>query len=209
MLPTLLLGRGRGAGSPSTHVSAHPAAMQKQEHAGKEGGETGGAPLQQKRAREANPTPQPGGLARGQRGPGQNPSCGGPGRGHPAKAMPLVTNALPAGSSVGRGSAGSDSTGVGGPGQRAGQRHRGDERRERPPLHTVLKEIQLPYGRNQHSAVKHLCARTLTHSVLSDSSRPHGLTVPHQTPPSLEFSRQEYWSRLPFPTPRDLPDPGI
>ena len=131
MLPTLLLGRGRGAGSPSTHVSAHPAAMQKQEHAGKEGGETGGAPLQQKRAREANPTPQPGGLARGQRGPGQNPSCGGPGRGHPAKAMPLVTNALPAGSSVGRGSAGSDSTGVGGPGQRAGQRHRGDERRER------------------------------------------------------------------------------
>ena len=77
------------------------------------------------------------------------------------------------------------------------------------PLHTVLKEIQLPYGRNQHSAVKHLCARTLTHSGLSDSSRPHGLTVPHQTPPSLEFSRQEYWSRLPFPTPRDLPDPGI
>ena len=59
MLPTLLLGRGRGAGSPSTHVSAHPAAMQKQEHAGKEGGETGGAPLRQKRAREANPTPQP------------------------------------------------------------------------------------------------------------------------------------------------------
>lgn len=33
--------------------------MQKQEHAGKEGGETGGAPLRQKRAREANPTPQP------------------------------------------------------------------------------------------------------------------------------------------------------
>lgn len=63
-----------------------------------------------------HPSPaQPGGLARGQRGPGQNPSCGGPGRGRPAKAMPSVTNALPAGSSVGRGSAGSDSTGVGGP----------------------------------------------------------------------------------------------
>ena len=25
----------------------------------------------------------------------------------------------------------------------------------------------------------------------------------------MEFSRQEYWSGLPFPTPRDLPDPGI
>ena len=26
---------------------------------------------------------------------------------------------------------------------------------------------------------------------------------------SVGFSRQEYWSRLPFPSPRDLPDPGI
>ena len=31
----------------------------------------------------------------------------------------------------------------------------------------------------------------------------------HQTLPSMEFSRQEYWSRLPFPTPGALPDPGI
>ena len=30
-----------------------------------------------------------------------------------------------------------------------------------------------------------------------------------QAPPSMEFSRQEYWSGLPFPTPGDLPDPGI
>ena len=28
-------------------------------------------------------------------------------------------------------------------------------------------------------------------------------------PGSMGFSRQEYWSRLPFPSPRDLPDPGI
>ena len=34
-------------------------------------------------------------------------------------------------------------------------------------------------------------------------------TVAHQAPLSMEFSRQEYWSRLPFPTPGDLPDPGI
>ena len=26
---------------------------------------------------------------------------------------------------------------------------------------------------------------------------------------SMKFSRQEYWSRLPFPTPGDLPNPGI
>ena len=30
-----------------------------------------------------------------------------------------------------------------------------------------------------------------------------------QGPPSMGFSRQEYWSGLPFPSPGDLPDPGI
>ena len=34
-------------------------------------------------------------------------------------------------------------------------------------------------------------------------------TVAHQTPLSMGFSRQEYWSGLPFPSPGDLPDPGI
>ena len=34
-------------------------------------------------------------------------------------------------------------------------------------------------------------------------------TVAHQAPPSTGFSRQEYWSGLPFPSPGDLPDPGI
>ena len=33
--------------------------------------------------------------------------------------------------------------------------------------------------------------------------------IAHQAPPSMEFSRQEYWSRLPFPSPGDLPKPGI
>ena len=35
------------------------------------------------------------------------------------------------------------------------------------------------------------------------------LFVAHQAPPSMGFSRQEYWSGLPFPSPGDLPDPGI
>ena len=33
-------------------------------------------------------------------------------------------------------------------------------------------------------------------------------TVAHQAPLSMEFSRQEYWSRLPCPPPGDLPNPG-
>ena len=35
------------------------------------------------------------------------------------------------------------------------------------------------------------------------------LTVSLQAPLSMRFSRQEYWSGLPFPSPGDTPDPGI
>ena len=34
-------------------------------------------------------------------------------------------------------------------------------------------------------------------------------TAAYQTPLSMRFSRQEYWSGLPFPSPGDLPDPGM
>ena len=34
-------------------------------------------------------------------------------------------------------------------------------------------------------------------------------TVAYQVPPSIRFSRQEYWSGLPFPSPGYLPNPGI
>ena len=34
-------------------------------------------------------------------------------------------------------------------------------------------------------------------------------SVAHQAPPPMGFTRQEYWSGLPFPSPGDLPDPGI
>ena len=34
-------------------------------------------------------------------------------------------------------------------------------------------------------------------------------TAAHQAPVSMGFFRQEYWSGLPFPSPGDLPDPGI
>ena len=52
-------------------------------------------------------------------------------------------------------------------------------------------------------------AHPFSHSVVSDSLRPHGLTVPHQSPLSMAFSRQEYWIGLPFPTPGNLPKPGM
>ena len=47
----------------------------------------------------------------------------------------------------------------------------------------------------------------LSHSVVSDSATPR--TVACQAPRPMEFSRQESWSGLPFPSPGDLPDPGI
>ena len=43
--------------------------------------------------------------------------------------------------------------------------------------------------------------QSVSHSVVSDSLRPHGL--------SMESFRQKYWSRLPFPPPGDLPHPGF
>ena len=34
-------------------------------------------------------------------------------------------------------------------------------------------------------------------------------TIAHQASLSMKFSRQEYWSGLPFPSPGDVPNPGI
>ena len=44
-------------------------------------------------------------------------------------------------------------------------------------------------------------------SVVCASAAPW--TVARQAPLSMEFLRQEYWSRLPFATPVDLPNPGV
>ena len=45
--------------------------------------------------------------------------------------------------------------------------------------------------------------------VVSNSLWPHELYVACQTPLSMGFSRQEYWSGLPLPSPGDLPNPGM
>ena len=51
----------------------------------------------------------------------------------------------------------------------------------------------------------HVCACVLTQSRLFAIP----LTGVRQTPLSMEFSRQERWRGLPFPTPGDLPNPAI
>ena len=55
--------------------------------------------------------------------------------------------------------------------------------------------------------VAHPSMRVLSSSVMSDSVTPWA--VPHQALLSVELSRQEYWSGLPFPPPGDLPNSGI
>ena len=46
-------------------------------------------------------------------------------------------------------------------------------------------------------------SESVSHLVMSDSLKPC------EAPQSMEFSRQEYWSELPFPSPGDLPHSGI
>ena len=59
-------------------------------------------------------------------------------------------------------------------------------------------ESVLPYN---------VCVCVCVCSVVSDFATPS--TVACQAPLSMGFPRQEYWSMLPFPSPGDLPDPGI
>ena len=49
--------------------------------------------------------------------------------------------------------------------------------------------------------------KVLSHTVMSDPLRP--IDYIPQAPLSMGFSRQEYWSGLPFPPPGDLHDPGV
>ena len=66
---------------------------------------------------------------------------------------------------------------------------------------------------NTKNSPNFICAvMCLVTSAVSDYSQPHGLLclwLLSQAPLSMGFSRQEYWSGLPFPSPGDLPNPGI
>ena len=75
------------------------------------------------------------------------------------------------------------------------------------PVHYQLQEFTQTHVHRVSDAVQP------SHSLLSPSSPNVNFTVPwtvaHQALLSMGFSRQESWSELPFPSPGELPDPGI
>ena len=58
---------------------------------------------------------------------------------------------------------------------------------------------------HMHMCMCQVCVRAQLCLTLCDPTD----CVAHQAPLSMEFSRQEYWSGLPFPSPGDLPNPVI
>ena len=69
----------------------------------------------------------------------------------------------------------------------------------------LIAIMQLQFSRPV--PIKWTCAhaQSLNHVPLFETP----WTVAHQAPLSVALFRQKYWSRLPFPFPGDLPDPGI
>ena len=65
----------------------------------------------------------------------------------------------------------------------------------------------MAYGKLIHDKGTETFSRSIVGSEHTSHMTPW--TVAHQAPLSMERSRQEYWSELPFPTPEDLPNPGI
>ena len=76
-----------------------------------------------------------------------------------------------------------------------------------PPPASVERRVPVsritPNKISFHNWVVALCSVTQPYLTLVTP-----WTVAHQAPLSMEFSRQEYWSGLPFPPPGDLPYPG-
>ena len=61
------------------------------------------------------------------------------------------------------------------------------------------------FKESPYCSPKKVKLKLLSHVQLFVTTR----TIAYQAPPSMGFSRQEYWSGLPFPSPGDLPDLGI
>ena len=75
--------------------------------------------------------------------------------------------------------------------------------RDKPPLlsENLARGDDLSRGKN---ISKEKESESVSRSIASSSLRPH-----EQAPLLMGFSRQQYWSGLPFPSPGDLLDPGI
>ena len=68
---------------------------------------------------------------------------------------------------------------------------------------------EMPHTLGQRSWIHTLKFKLCMCSIASVQLFAMQWTVAHQAPLSMEFSKQEYWSRLPCSSPRDIPDPGI
>ena len=84
------------------------------------------------------------------------------------------------------------------------------------PSHPLLSPSPPAFNLSQHQGLfkwvsssqdVKLKVKSVTGSVMSDPLTTWA--VARQAPLSMEFSRQEYWSGLPFPSPGDLPYPGV
>ena len=77
-------------------------------------------------------------------------------------------------------------------------------------LKTLQEELELsslPDCSRKNSSALLVCAQSIqSRPTLCDPVDRH---IAHQAPLSMGFHRKEYWSGLPFPSPRDLPNPGI
>ena len=85
------------------------------------------------------------------------------------------------------------------------ERHRtssgGGDRDQRPASDTIKPPDHDTGSAPQCGVTQRAC------SLVFDSATPQ--TVARQAPLSMGFSRQEYWSGLPFPPPGNLPNPGV
>ena len=70
----------------------------------------------------------------------------------------------------------------------------------------ILSDRDILWNKNKYFFV---CVHVCSCSVVSNSFVTTVDYIASQAPLSMRFSRQEYWSGLPFPPPRDLPRPGI
>ena len=68
------------------------------------------------------------------------------------------------------------------------------------------KELETTEHAHMHCSLRKVKESEIAQSCLTVC---YPWTVAHQAPLSMGFSRQEYWSGSPFPSPGDLPDPGI
>ena len=74
------------------------------------------------------------------------------------------------------------------------------------PILKASDTVQVPMI-SKHEALPQVKVKVKSLSPIRLLATPW--TVTYQAPPSMGFSRQEYWSGLPFPSPGDLPNPGL